>query len=134
MGRKQKTRTQSRCIGPFSCSLQMRVLFYQLFQSESWKLYRNLGVFSLTFTPVDHSLAIFRVFHALSGTKRATARRLLHGNLRPVELLAPRGKKFRDVVDGIVLGAGIAAIARLGPGRRLPPGMRRRALVFIFIA
>src|SRR5438270_4092068 len=71
------------------CALQVRVFFHQLFQSESWKLYRNLGVFSFTFTPVHHSLAIFGVFHALSGTKRRATCRLLHRNLRPVELFAP---------------------------------------------
>src|SRR5258707_12372639 len=42
--------------------LQVRVLFHQLFQSESWKLYRNLRVFSFTFATIHHSLAIFRVF------------------------------------------------------------------------
>src|SRR5690242_8489509 len=124
----------SMCRKPFSRSLQMRVLFYQLFQSESWKLYRNLGVFSLTFAPVDHSLAIFRVFHALAGTKRAAARGLFHRKLRPVELLASRSKEFGNVVYGIVLGTGIPAVTRLGPGRRLPAGVRRRALVFILIA
>src|SRR6476469_6009695 len=118
----------------------MRVLFNQLFQSESWKLYRNLGVFSFTFTPVHHSLAIFRVFHALAGSKRATARRLLYRNLRPVELLAPRSKKVRNVVNGIVLGTSISAVRPRPAQRRRGPGapgfgsVRGRALVFIFIA
>ena len=49
--------------------LQVRVLFHQLFQSESRELYRNLGVFSFTFAPIDNSLAVFRVFHALPGTE-----------------------------------------------------------------
>src|SRR6267154_909923 len=100
-----------------SRSLQVRVLFDELFQSESWKLYRNLGVFSFTFTPIHHSLAIFRVFHALSRSKRTASSRLLHRDLRPVELLASRGKEVGNVVNGIVLGTSISAIAR--------PGMRR---------
>src|SRR5512140_1340346 len=123
----------SRRSGPFSCSLQVRVLLDQLFQSESWKLYRNLGVFSFTFTPVHHSLAIFRVFHTLSGTKRAAARRLFDRNLRPVELLAPRRKEVGNVVNRIVLGTRISAVPRLGVSR-LPTGMRRRALIFVLIA
>src|SRR4249920_4091353 len=140
MGRKRTAMSQARYTGPFSCSLQMRVLFHQLFQSESWKLYRNLGVFSLTFATIHHALAIFRVFHALAGTERAAARGLLHWNLRTVELLAPRGKKFGNVVDGIVLGAGIAAVRPRPAQRRRGPGapgfgsVRRHALVFIFIA
>src|SRR5712672_297247 len=96
-----------------SRSLQVRVLFDELFQSESWKLYRNLGVFSFTFPPIHHSLAIFRMFHALAGTKRAAACHLLHRNLRPVELLASRGKEVGNVVNGIVLGTSISAVARL---------------------
>src|SRR5438309_10828449 len=94
----------------FSRALQVRVFFYQFFQSESWKLYRNLGVFSFTFAPIHHSLAIFRVFHALSGTKRAAARRLLHRNLRPIKLLAARSKEVGNVVNGIVLGTSITAV------------------------
>src|ERR1700731_1820376 len=115
-----------------SRSLQVRVLFHQLFQSESWKLYRNLGVFSFTFTPIHHSFAIFRMFHALSGTKRTATGWLFHWDLRPVEFLAPRGKEVGNVVNGIVLGTSISAVARLGAG--LLAHIRRCALIFIFIA
>src|SRR5499427_10911565 len=92
----------------------MRVLFHQLFQPEPWKLYSNLGVFSLTFTPVDHAFAVLGVFHALSGTERVAARRLLHRHLGTIELLAAGSKELGNVVNGVVFVPGISAAARFG--------------------
>src|SRR5215467_13561956 len=107
----------------------MRVLFHQLFQPESWKLYRNLGVFSFTFAPVDHPLTVLRVFHALAGTKRVPARGLLYRQLRPVELFAARSEELGDVVDGVVFRSGISTAFGLGAGARaLPAGSIRHAL------
>src|SRR5262249_4266865 len=110
------------------------VLFHQLFQSESWKLYRNLGVFSLAFALIDNSFAILGMFHALARTKRSSAGTLLHRDFRPRELLSARSKELGDIVDRVVLWPGIAAaITRLGPGRSALL-IGRHALVFIFIA
>src|ERR1041385_3827214 len=117
-----------------SRSLQMRVLFHQLFQSESWKLYRNLGVFSLAFALIHNSFAIFGMFDALPRTERAAAGTLLHGDFRARELLTPRGKELGNIVDGVVFWPGIsAAITRLGSCRSALL-IGRHALVFIFIA
>src|SRR5262249_4804136 len=113
----------------------MRVLFHQLFQSESRKLYRNLGIFSLSFAPINNALAVFRVFHTLSGAEGVAACGFLHGHLRTIELLATRSKELRDVVDRVVLWPSVAA----GSGSGLPtsitlPVVARYALVFVFIA
>src|SRR5437660_1779516 len=73
------------------------------------------------------------MFHALAGTKRATNGWLFYRDLRTVELLAARRKEFGNVVDGVVFGAGISAIAGLGP-RRSALLTRNYTLVLIFIA
>src|SRR5689334_17869519 len=118
----------------------MSVLFHQLFQSESWKLYRNLGVFSLAFAAEDHALTILGMLHTLSGTKRAAACGLVYRDLWPGKLLAARGKELRNVIDGVVARTVIA----VAPGPGLNPGTAAalialalivcRALVFIFVA
>ena len=37
------------------CLLQLGVLFYQLLQTEARELYRNLGIFTLSFALVDQT-------------------------------------------------------------------------------
>src|SRR5215471_7625879 len=81
---------------PLSLSpLQLRVLLHQLFQSESWKLYRNLGVFSFALALVDSALTVFRMPDTLSWTKRPATATFLDRHLRSRKLLAARGKKLR---------------------------------------
>ena len=51
---------------PVQALLQLRVLLDQLLQSEPRELYRNLGVFPISFSLVDRALAIFRMANALA--------------------------------------------------------------------
>src|SRR5260221_10211224 len=97
--------------------LQLRVFLHQFLQSESGELYRNLGGFSFAFALVDDSFAVFRMFYALSGTKRALSRRLFHRDLRTGKFLPARSKEIRNVVDGVVLRTRIGA-ARLAATSR----------------
>src|SRR5262249_3343218 len=109
----------------------MGVFFHQLFQSESWKLYRNLGVFSFTFAAKDNAFAVLGLPDALSRTKGVDPSGLLHRELRPVELLAARGKELGDVLDGVVSRPGVAAAA--WRARALPVTLVHRALVFVLV-
>ena len=59
----QITQLQNYQIG--SGFLQLRVLLHQLFQAESWELYRELGLFALTLALIDRPLTVFRMLNFL---------------------------------------------------------------------
>ena len=107
---------------------QLGILLHQLLQPEPRELYRNLGVFPISFSLVDSALAVFRMADFLSRTKALLAFGFLDDSFRHVEFLAARGEKLGDVVDGVVA---LAGVGRLGAFRALAlPG---RALVFVFV-
>src|SRR5215471_14514256 len=83
-------------------SFQLSVLFHQFFQPESWKLYSNLGVFSLSFTLVDSALTIFGMLDPLAGPECPAASCLLYGDLRPRKFLSTRSKEFRNIFNRII--------------------------------
>src|SRR6266851_7960620 len=112
---------------PISRFLQLRILLYQLLQTEARKLYRNLGVFPVPFALIHRPFPIFRVLDLLPGTESPPAFRLLRHHFRNMELLTPRRKKFRNVVDGVVVRERSRCL-RLDPGR-VPGG----TLVFVFV-
>src|SRR4051794_10775626 len=58
----------------YSRLFQLGVLFDQLFQTVSWKLYRNLRVFPISLALVDHSLAVLRMANALTGLESGASR------------------------------------------------------------
>src|SRR5262249_31102827 len=122
----------------FLRSLQLRVFLHKLFESEPWKLYRNLGAFSFAFPAVHHTFAILGMSHALSGTKCRPAGLLLRRLGRSSgqgKLLPARSEELGDVVDRVVLGPGVTAGA-CSRARRLSATCRRfvDTLVFIFVA
>src|SRR5258706_15966590 len=71
---------------------QLGVLLHQLLQTEARELYRNLGIFPISFALIDRSFAIFRVLDLLSGTKSALAGRLFDRQFRDVKFLSARGE------------------------------------------
>src|SRR5882757_6123047 len=109
---------------------QLGILLHQLFQTEALKLYRNLGIATLALATVDDSFAIFRMANVLAGLKGRPRYRLRFGRLGNAELLSARREKLRNVANGIVNGAGIAALLLSAVARGFG-GIR--ALVFIFI-
>src|SRR3974390_707374 len=91
------------------------------------KLYRKLGVFSVSLALIDHSFAVLGMPHALSGTESRLAMRLGRRSLRQGKLLAARSKKLGDIVDRVVRRSTVGGTTlRLG----LPIS---RALVFVLI-
>src|SRR5579862_5167612 len=108
--------------------LQLPILLHQLLQPEPWELYRNLGVFPISFSLVDGSLTIFWMPDFLARPEAALAFGLFDNGLRQVELLPPRGKEFRNIVDGVVALAGIGRLGAFGP--LADPC---RALIFVFV-
>src|ERR1039458_10073727 len=122
--------------------LQLRVPLHQLLQTEARKLYRNLGVFPISFALIDGPFPIFRVLDLLSGMESPPAFGLLGRHFRNLELLAPRSKELGNVVDGVVALKRTRRLRldpRRGPQRArfwhvgvegLVPG---GALVFVFV-
>src|ERR1019366_9878265 len=102
---------------------QLGVFLDQLFQTESMKLYRNLGVFPIAFAMIDHSFAIFGVVDAVSLAQSAPSGALVEVHLRAGKLFAARGEKVGDVVDGIVGRAGVGGLGRRAAAPRVaaPP-------------
>src|SRR5579863_4341593 len=94
-------------VGLWLCLLQLGILLYQLFQAESWKLYRNLGVFPIAFAPVDRAFTIFGVSDALARLESSPSSCCGHLYLRPAKLLATRGKELGNVVDGVISRPGV---------------------------
>src|ERR1700757_3072231 len=92
---------------------ELGILLHQLLQPEPRELYRNLGVFPISFSLVDGALSVFRMPHFLAGAEA---------------LLPPRGKELGDVVDGVVALAGVGRLGTLG-ALALPGS----ALVFVFV-
>src|SRR5205823_772171 len=80
----------------------------------------NLGLFSLTLALVDGSFAVFGMADALPGAESFASGGFGDRHLRTAKFFPTRGKKFRDVVDGVVRRPGILAGAldwRPGRGR-----------------
>src|SRR5437868_4205544 len=67
--------------------LQLRVLFYQLLQAEARELYRNLGVFTVSFTLIDGSFAILWVTYFLSRPETFSPFGFFHRHFGKTELL-----------------------------------------------
>src|SRR5581483_173835 len=109
-------------------SFQLRVLLHQLLQTETRELYRNLGIFPISFALIDRAFAIFWVANLLAGPEAFLAGGRLNRNLGQRELLPPRGKKLGNVVDRVVGLAGVALRLAM-PGARGPG----RALIFVFV-
>src|SRR5277367_4485681 len=89
------------------CPFQLGILLHQLLQTEARELYRNLGLFTVSFSLVDRPFAIFGMPHLLSGPESFLAFGLFDQRFQDVEFLSPRGKKLGNVVDGIVAASGI---------------------------
>src|ERR1700746_1111446 len=81
---------------------QLGILLHQLLQPEPWELYRNLGVFPISFSLIDGALAVFGMANFLPGAEAFFALRFLHSSFRKVELLSTRGEELRNIVDGVV--------------------------------
>src|SRR6267378_4325724 len=79
--------------------LQLRVLFYQLLQAEARELYRNLGVFTVSFTLIDGSFAILWVTHFLPRPETFFAPGLFHWHFGQTKLFPPGSKKLRNIFD-----------------------------------
>ena len=67
------------------------------------KLYCNLRVVPIAFTTKHSSFAIFWVADFLSRPKSLLALRFFYRHFGNAELLAPRSKKLRNVLYGIIL-------------------------------
>src|ERR1700757_3056820 len=89
---------------------QLGILLHQLLQPEPWELYRNLGVFPISFALVDGALAVLGMFDLLAGAEAALALGFLDHGLGEVELLAARREKLGNVIDGVVALAGIGRL------------------------
>ena len=121
---------QTRCISHSSfrsnksksSALKLRIFLHQLLQTEARKLYRNLGLFTVSFALVNGALAIFRMPHLLSRTKSLLALRPLNRQFRQAELLSARCEKLRDVVNGVISlnrGRGSPLFIARSPSSRL---------------
>ena len=93
-------------------------------------MYRNLRVFAFSFALEDHAFAVFWVTDFLAGTKSFFAFGLFYLDFGDAEFLAARGEELGDVVDGVVVFAGI--LWRSG-NRLFDLGLPTRALVFVFV-
>ena len=101
---------------------QLGILLHQLLQPEPRELYRNLGVFPISFSLVDSALAVFRVADFLPRAEALLAFGFLDDCLRHIEFLAARGEELGDIVDRVVA---LAGVGRLGAFRTLAlPGQR----------
>src|SRR5215469_2111978 len=111
------TQANSRNLKLLLRPLQLRVLLHQLLQTEARELYRDLGLFPISFPLIDSTLAVFGVAYFLAGPESLLAFRLFDREFGQVELLAPRGEELGDVVDGVVsLGRSLRLLpSRLGP-------------------
>ena len=98
MASSQKPGAGSEHHHPF----QLRVLLYQLLQSEARELYRNLGIFTFSFALIDRAFAIFGMADFLPGAESFLALWLFYGHFGKAELLSPRGEELGNVVDGVV--------------------------------
>src|SRR5450755_613320 len=81
---------------------QLRVLLYQLLQTEARELYRNLSVFPISFALIHSSFAIFGMFDLLPGAESPLSYGLVSHQFRNAKFLAAGRKKIGNVVDGIV--------------------------------
>src|SRR5262249_48022663 len=83
----------------FSRFLQLGVLLHQLLQTKSRELYRNLGLFPISFALVDGSLAVFGMANLLARPKALLAGRRLNRHLGQGKFLSPRGEELGDILD-----------------------------------
>src|SRR5438093_8030954 len=67
--------------------LQLSVLFYQLLQAEARELYRNLGIFTVSFTLIDGPFAILWVTYFLSRPETFSPFGFFHRHFGKTELL-----------------------------------------------
>src|SRR6201994_1362612 len=107
---------------------ELGILLHQLLQPEPRELYRNLGIFPISFSLEDGAFPVFRMTHLLPRTKAFLSFGLLDHGLGQTKLLSPRGKELGNVVDGVVAFAGVGG---LGAFRALP--LPAGALVFVFV-
>src|SRR5271166_3657440 len=89
------------------CPFQLGILLDQLLQTEARELYRNLGLFTFSFSMINRAFAIFGMAHLLPWLETLLAPGLLHQRFRDAEFLSPRGEKLGNVVDRIVTASGI---------------------------
>src|SRR5437660_10980366 len=95
--------------------LELGVLLHQLLQPEPRELYRNLGVFPISFSLVDGAFAIFWMTDFLSGAEAFLALGLLDDGLWQVELLPARRKQLGAIIDAVVAIAGVAGLGPICP-------------------
>jgi hypothetical protein len=65
-------------------------------------LYRNLGVFPISFALINGAFAIFGMLDLLTGAESALAAGRRDRQFGEGELLAAGGEKFGDIVDRVV--------------------------------
>src|SRR5579872_3865670 len=113
----------------FLCSFQLSVLLHQLLQTEARKLYRNLGLFTVSFAMIDGAFAIFGMLHLLPGPKSLFAFGFIERQLRYGKFLPARCEKLRDVVNRIVTASRVSRSPRLAGSAPV-----RTALIFILVS
>src|SRR5438105_3884034 len=109
--------------------LQLRVLLYQLLQAEARELYRNLRLFTVSFTLIDGSFAILWVTYFLPWPETFFTFGFFHWHFGETELFPSGSKELRHIFDRVV---GLSAI-RGSWSALLSTPRPAYALVFIFI-